>query len=51
VDSPASAITAQIEALLLEPVLAPMTAAFGEYGDVAKNAFAQALATELERHA
>lgn len=40
---------AQFEALLLEPLLKPLDAAFGPYGDVMQNAFAQMLAGYLER--
>ena len=38
---------AQFEALLLEPMLQPLTKAFGEYGDIASQSFAEVLAMEL----
>jgi hypothetical protein len=40
-------VQAQFKALLLEPVLEPLASAFGEYGDMAIDQFAQALAKEL----
>ncbi len=44
----AARVRAQFESLLLQPVLEPLTAAFGEYGEIATQGFAQALATALE---
>jgi hypothetical protein len=43
----AQRVRAQFEALLFEPVLQPLGEAFGEYGDLATAAFAQALARSL----
>jgi|GEM_PF-3434510 len=40
-------VHAQLQALLLEPILQPLTSAFGEYGEIAVEQFAQALAQEL----
>ena len=45
--APIAAVRAQVEALLLEPVLKPLAAAFGEYGDLAAAEFAQALSRRL----
>ena len=43
------AVRAQFEALMLQPLLQPIAHAFGEYGDLAAEQFAQALAKELGR--
>ncbi|HET6895389.1 MAG TPA: hypothetical protein VFH72_08435 [Candidatus Baltobacteraceae bacterium] len=40
-------VRAQFEAMLLEPLLQPMERAFGEYGQIAEQSFAQALAKAL----
>jgi len=40
-------VRAQFEAMLLEPLLQPMESAFGEYGQIAEQSFAQALAKAL----
>lgn len=40
---------AQFEALMLRPVLQPLTDAFGEYGDLVAGEFAQVLAKALQR--
>lgn len=40
-------VHAQFEAMLLEPMLQPLTKAFGEYGDIANQSFAEVLAKEL----
>jgi hypothetical protein len=37
-------VPAQVQALLLEPVLEPLASAFGEYGEFAVEEFSQALA-------
>lgn len=42
-------IAAQFQALLFEPMLAPLERAFGEYGEIATQEFSQALARELSR--
>lgn len=42
-------VRAQFEALMLQPLLQPIAQAFGEYGDLAAEQFAQALAKELGR--
>ena len=41
-------VRAQFEALLLQPVLRPLEEAFGPYGDLGAQAFAQALARGFE---
>lgn len=41
-------IHAQFEALLLQPILRPLEEAFGPYGDLGAQAFAQALARGFE---
>lgn len=38
-----------MEALLFEPMMRPLQAAFGEYGDIAGQLFAQELGRMLER--
>jgi hypothetical protein len=38
-----------MEAMLLRPLLAPLTQAFGEYGDIAADEFARVLARALYR--
>ena len=38
---------AQFEALLFEPILQPLTLAFGEYGDIVSTSFAEVLAKEF----
>ena len=40
-------VRAQFEAMLLEPLLQPMESAFGEYGEIAEQSFAQVLAKAL----
>jgi hypothetical protein len=42
-------VRAQFEALLLQPLLAPLESALGEYGEIATEPFAEALAKELAR--
>ncbi|HZZ64561.1 MAG TPA: hypothetical protein VFE17_03615 [Candidatus Baltobacteraceae bacterium] len=42
-------VRAQFEALLLQPILRPLEEAFGPYGDLGAQAFAQALARGFER--
>ena len=39
---------AEFEALLLEPMLEPLQSAFGQYGQIAGQTFAQALSRALE---
>lgn len=41
-------VRAQFEALVLEPMLEPFTAAFGEFGSIAADRFADLLARELQ---
>jgi hypothetical protein len=45
--SSGSAVRAQFEALLLQPLLEPVEAAFGEYGVIAVQSFTDALAKAL----
>lgn len=40
-------VRAAFEALVLRPLLAPMEAAFGGYGEIAVQSFTDALAREL----
>ncbi|HKU68505.1 MAG TPA: hypothetical protein VJP85_12075 [Candidatus Baltobacteraceae bacterium] len=42
-------VHAQFEALLLEPLLRPLEAAFGEYGEIVTQSFGEILAQALER--
>jgi hypothetical protein len=42
-------VFAQVEALMLQPMLEPLEQAFGEYGAIAVSEFSQALATALQR--
>lgn len=41
------AVHAQFEALLLQPMLQPLQAAFGEYGELVMQPFSEILAKEL----
>ena len=41
-------VRAQFEAVMLEPLLKPFAAAFGEFGSIAADRFAQLLAREFE---
>lgn len=41
------AVTAQFEAMLLQPMLEPIESAFGEYGEIAAQSFTSALAKAL----
>ena len=47
VNSAAASVRVQMESLLLEPLLEPLESAFGEYGAIAAQAFAQALSEAL----
>jgi hypothetical protein len=40
-------VRGQFEALLLQPVLEPLTEAFGEYSEIAASAFAAAVAKAI----
>jgi hypothetical protein len=42
-------VRAQFEALVLQPLLAPLESAFGEYGEIAADTFGEILAKELAR--
>lgn len=44
-----SRVRAQMEAMLLAPVLEPLTRAFGEYGSIAEQTFGEALARLMQR--
>jgi hypothetical protein len=47
-DSPEAVhLRGQFEAMMLRPVLQPLTEAFGEYGDIVVDEFAQVLAKAL----
>jgi hypothetical protein len=47
-DRPEAAhLHAQFEAMLLRPVLKPLSEAFGEYGDIVADEFARVLAKAL----
>ena len=41
------AVKAQFEAMLLQPMLEPIESAFGEYGEIAAQAFTQTLAKAI----
>lgn len=43
-----SAVRAQLESLLFEPILKPVESAFGEYGEIAVSEFSKALAQQME---
>ncbi|MFN2450125.1 MAG: hypothetical protein ABR508_10140 [Candidatus Baltobacteraceae bacterium] len=48
-DAQRSAVRGEFEAMLFEPVFAPMERAFGAYGGIVMQSFTQALAQLLER--
>jgi hypothetical protein len=46
-NSPLQTVRAECEALLLEPLLQPLESAFGAYGSIVAQSFADALAKGL----
>lgn len=46
-DAQISRVRAQFEAMMLRPALQPLLDAFGEYGDIVADEFAQVLANKL----
>ena len=46
-DPQMQAVKAQVEAMLLQPMLEPLEPAFGEYGEIAAQSFTSALAEAL----